>query len=140
MLVSLAVAGTSGGSTSVATQVYDMNGYDGILFIAFNSTIPSTGMTLWAEMGTSSGLSSTSSTIAGSGTVSTGGADTALMVDVYNPQARYVKGVIEEQSSGTVGGCIAIQYAGRVAPIPTSSGVSKIIDRALVVGASSGTV
>jgi len=140
--IGLAVAGTSGGSTSVNTAVFDMQGYEGILFVAFNGVAGSSDWGIWAEMGTSSGLSSTSSTIAGSKVNSTSaGTDIAMVLDIYRPQHRYVKANVDQQSSGDIGGVIAIQYGARKFPISQSTGTGfAIINSEISVSASSGTV
>ena len=134
-------AGTSGGSTEVESAVYDMSGYEGILFVAMNGILGTSDWGVWAESGTSSGLSSTSSVIAGSKVNSTaGGTSVGIVLDIYKPEHRYVKLNFDQQSTGDIGGIVAIKYGAHKAPITQSTGTGYyIVNSEMSVTASSGT-
>jgi len=136
------MAGTSGGSTGAVSAVIDTADCEGVLFVAFNSTIATTDFGIWANMGTSSGLSSTASTISGSAVYTTSAAtDVAVVLDVYRPQRRYVQAVANTPSSGSIGGIVAIKYGLRKAPATQSTATGfLVINNELSVSASSGTV
>ena len=136
------MAGTSGGSTGAVSSVVDTADCEGVMFVAFNSTIATTDFGIWANMGTSSGLSSTSSTIAGSAVYTTSaGTDVAVVLDIYRPQHRYVQAVVNTPATGSVGGVIAIKYGVRKAPVTQSTAAGfLVINSELSVSASSSTV
>ena len=118
-----------------------MSGFEGIMFVAFNGAVGSSDWGIWAESGTSSGLSSTSSIIAGSSISSTNGAtDAGFVLDIYRPEHRYVKLNFDQQSTGIVGGIVAIQYGAHLKPTAQSTGTGyAVLDSEMSVSASSGT-
>ncbi len=140
--VSLAMAGTSGGSTGAVSAVIDTADCEGVMFVAFNSTIGTTDFGIWANMGTSSGLSSTASSIAGSAVYTTSAAtDVAVALDVYKPQRRYVQAVVNTPATGSIGGVVAIKYGLRKGPTTQSTATGfLVINSEVSVSASSGTV
>lgn len=115
--------------TDSNSDILDMQGYDGVMFIVPITDSAATGVaTLTIEQNTAnsdSGMAALSgATATATCTVNDDLNDTLLIVDVYRPRERYVQGVI---ASGTAniafGNMIAIQYQGRKAPITQPASV-----------------
>jgi hypothetical protein len=106
----------SGATTPMQTTVLDMDGYEGVLFIAA-STATSTAQHLCFEMGTGSATAVLSE--------ATGRVEHSvfgLYLDVYRPQKRYVMGKFT--SSGATGpsrALVALRYGARNKPTTMSS-------------------
>jgi len=117
---------TTGTANIIGTQVLDMAGYDGVMWIsAAAGNTNSTGgyNTLIHMHGDSSGsmVGTTASTdmYVSNPTTTQGMLDNQVMVmDVYKPLKRYVSVTVGKDSTNDVElGCIGIQYKSRTGPI-----------------------
>ena len=122
------------GTTEQAGSVLDMEGYEGVMFIASFGTLTATQVTsLNARAGDASdGSDATTSAadLAGSkvGPLADGDSNKGLVLDVYRPQKRYIRPVIVRGTANAViDGVWAIQYSARLGPTtqPTSVAASK---------------
>ena len=116
--------------TEVLTDVLDMAGYDGVMFVALLGDITDTCvLTLTAKENTASSTSSPTPTSVTDGsctfTAGASDADSKLMiVDVVRPSKRYVfASLTRTTANAVVDGIIAIQYRGRSVPITQGSTV-----------------
>lgn len=124
----------SANNTDVNTTIFDMSGWDGIVFITHITTGAAGGVaTLNVKSHTAN--SAGGSTITGATATATSGvtyAGTNLIVDVYKPLKRYVYGNITSSTDViTFGQTHAILYRGKMGPIadPTT-----IADLTAVIG------
>lgn len=116
--VSNAVA--AGTATTNCTAV-DMQGWDGVCFIAAIGTIEATGtVTLHVEQ---SADNSSFSDLEGTSKALTASDDNELIIsDIKKPGDRYVRPVIiTATANGTIDGVIAIQYNGSKLPVSNSN-------------------
>lgn len=106
---------TSGAATgNVVSDVLDMQGYEGVLWVATYGTANSSN-------GIKAGMSSASASggmedmvgtqVAG---LSTGG---TVWLDVYRPRKRYVQATLTRQASSKLGSVYALQYGARLFPV-----------------------
>jgi hypothetical protein len=112
---------SSANSTDVNTTIFDMAGYEGILFITPVVTGAATGVaTLNVKAHTAN--SAAGSTVTGATATITNGTTYAgklLIVDVYKPLKRYVYGNVTSGTDViTFGVTIAIRYKGKMGPTP----------------------
>lgn len=109
-------AGTSAQNGSVV----DMSGWDGVMFVAALGALTATQVTsLKAQQGQVSNLSDAAD-LAGTlvGPLADGDGNKCLVLDIYRPQERYVRPVVNRATANAViDGVIAIQYRGRKTPV-----------------------
>jgi hypothetical protein len=119
------------------SDILDMAGYDGVVFIVPITDSAATGVATLNVQGNDSNSDSGMATLTGaSATVTCVANDDVngqlLIVDVYNPQDRYVQGnVTSSVANIAFGNMIAIKYNGKKFPITDDATVS---DVTLVVG------
>lgn len=105
----------------------DMQGFDGVLFVASFGTLTATQVTaIKAQQGAASDLSDAAD-LAGTltGPMADGDSNKLLCLDVYRPQERYVRCVVDRGTANAViDGVIAIQYKGSKLPITQGTTVS----------------
>lgn len=107
------------GTTAQNGSVIDMQGFDGVVFVAAVGALTATQVTsLKAQDGAVSNLSDASD-LAGSlvGPLADADGNKLLVLDVYRPQKRYIRPVLNRATANAViDGIIAIQYSGDKAP------------------------
>jgi hypothetical protein len=117
--------------TAIDSTVLDMQGFDGVMFIALTGDATSgTVLTLTPKGNTASSTSSPApvalTAIAATYTA-TGAADAdsmALICDVYRPQLRYIYANLTRTTQNCViGGIIAIQYCAAKKPTAQDASV-----------------
>lgn len=115
--------------TAIDSSVLDMTGYDGVMFIALLGDV-TTGcvLTLTAKGNTASSTSSPAPVTQKATDAFTADAtsadDKALIVDVYDPQLRYVfANLTRTTANAVVGGIIAIQYKAEFRPTAQAASV-----------------
>lgn len=135
------VAGAAAAAqTAVTSDVLDMSGYDGVMFIALTGDVTATSvLTLTAKANSANSTSSPTPVTQKATDAFTAGASDAdskaLVVDVYKPTLRYVFAELTRTTANAVvGGIIAIQY--QAANKPTSHAAS-VIASAFGLGVSS---
>jgi len=120
--VTYAAASSAAAQTEVLTSVLDMQGYDGVMFVALLGDVTATSvLTLTAKGNTASSTSSPTPVTQKASTAFTAGASdadsTAIIVDVYDPALRYVfASLTRTTANAVVNGIIAIQYKAEFRP------------------------
>ena len=112
---------TAAGQAATATDILDMQGYEGVLLIAKLGDVTDTSVvTLQAQQNTANS-SSGMATLAGSVTFTAGASDAdndLLVLDVYRPRERYIRGLFTSATANAVkNGVIAIRYGARKLPV-----------------------
>lgn len=108
-------------TTEIVSSVLDMQGYDGVIFIALLGDVTDTSvLTLTAKGNTANSTSSPTPVNQAAATFTAGAtsADSkALMVDVCDPMLRYAfASLTRTTANAIVGGIIAIQYGAGLRP------------------------
>jgi hypothetical protein len=120
---------TASNSIDDNSDILDMSGWEGVVFITPITDIVSGGVaTLKVEQNTANSNTGMAAVAGGSATVTSGGNDdendTLLIVDVYKPLERYVQAVLTSATQDVAyGSTIAIRYGKRVGPITEASSV-----------------
>jgi hypothetical protein len=123
-----------GASSSIDSNsdILDMSGYDGVVFIVPITDSAAGGVaTLNVQSNTSNSDSGMATMTGASATVTCVVNDDVngqlLIVDVYNPQYRYVQGNVTSSAANIAyGNMIAIKYNGKKFPITDDSTVSDV--------------
>lgn len=119
------------GTSEIKTDVLDMTGYDGVLFIAILGDVTDTSvLTLTAKENTANSDSSPTPTAVTDGATAAHTATAAdadnkmLVVDVVRPSKRYVfASLTRTTANAVVDAIIAIQYRARDLPVTQGSTV-----------------
>lgn len=117
----------SAATTDVNGSILDMQGFDGVMFIALTGDVTDTSaLALKCEQNTANSTSGMAE-LTGSASF-TAGASTAdnkaLVLDVFKPRERYVRAVLERgTANAVVDGIIAIQYGSMSRPTTQDSSV-----------------
>lgn len=120
--ITVVEAAAGAAQTELVTDVLDMSGYEGVMFVALTGDVTSGSvLTLTAKSNSANSVSSpTPVTQKATDAFTAGAADAdskVLMVDVYKPALRYVFGSLTRTSQDAiVGGIIAIQYGAKSKP------------------------
>lgn len=115
-----AVAGAA--TTELVTDVLDMQGYEGVMFLALTGDVTNASvLTLTVKGNSANSVSSPTPVTQKATDAFTAGATDAdsklLMVDVYKPTLRYMfASLTRADQNAAIGGIIAIQYCSRVQP------------------------
>ena len=136
--ISVVEAAAAAAQTALTTDILDMEGFDGVIFIALTGDVTDTSVLgLNVEHGDASGGGDMADTTASAAyTAGASDADSkVLAVDVYKPLKRYVRGVLTRTTANAViGGIIAIQYQGRKCPVAQDA---TVIDSVLAISPAS---
>ena len=113
--VTVVAAAAAAAQTAVVSDVLDMQGWSGVMFIALTGDVTDGSvLTLTAKGNSANHTSSPTPVAQGAATFTAGASDAdskALMVDVYEPQLRYMfASLTRTTANAVVGGIIAIQY------------------------------
>lgn len=122
----IALAAVAAGTSVQNGTAIDMQGWDGVLFICHFGAITSTGVQgLKAQQGAASNGSDGVDLEGSLVSVTDAQSNTLAVLDVYRPQDRYVRPVVNRATANAViNGVIAIRYKGRKAPITLSASVA----------------
>ena len=112
--INLGGATTAAGTTTVTGSTIDMQGYEGVLFIAKFGTA-ATDNTLKAAQGAASDMSDAADLLSTS--VGVGASDELVWLDIYRPRERYVRALALRGTSTTLDSLWAIQYGPTVEPV-----------------------
>lgn len=110
------------GTTKRTSDIIDMAGWDGVCFVAGLGTIIENGtLDVFVEQNTAnstSGMARLATTTAHTVTAANALlAKSAIVVDVYRPQERYLQcNITPAAQNAVILGIVAIRYRGRVAP------------------------
>jgi len=138
--VTVVEAAAAAAQTELVTDVLDMSGYEGVLFIAMTGDVTTSSvLTLTVKGNSANSVSSPTPVTQKATDAFTAGATSAdskvLMVDVYKPTLRYVFGSLTRTAAdAVVGGIIAIQYGAGLKP---TSQDATVIASAFGLGVSS---
>jgi len=120
----------SANNTDVNTTIFDMSGWDGILFITHIVTGADAAGIATLNVKGHTAASAAGTTITGATATVTNGTTYAgknLIVDVYKPQKRYVYGNITSADQViTFGQTHAILYRGKMGPVANPSTIAAI--------------
>ena len=127
--VSVVEAAAGAAQTDLTTDVLDMSGYDGVLFIALTGDVTvNSVLTLTAKGNSANSVSSPTPILQKATAAFTAGATSAdskvIMVDVYKPTLRYLFAVLSRTAAdAVVGGIVAIQYGAHAKPTTQDASV-----------------
>ena len=113
---------TAAGTTDVTSDAVDMSqdgGYGGVCFIGSYGTAAA-GNKPHAEQSSDNGSADTFADLLGS-EVGVGSSDEEVMLDVSQPQERYVRSVWARGTSSTLESIYAILYNPRVVPVDNTT-------------------
>lgn len=138
--VTVVEAAATAAQTELVTDVLDMSGYEGVLFIALLGDVTTASVLQLTVKGNSANsVSSPTPVTQKASDAFTADGSTAdskvIMVDVYKPTLRYMfASLTRTTANAVVGGIIAIQYEPRCKP---TSHDASVIASALGLGVSS---
>jgi len=127
--VTVVEATASAGTSDLTTDVLDMSGYEGVMFIAMTGDVTSGSvLTLTVKGNSANSVSSPTPVTQKASDAFTAGASDAdsgvIIVDVYKPTLRYQFAVLSRTTqNAVVGGIIAIQYGAGMKPTTQGTGV-----------------
>lgn len=126
--ITVVEAAAAAAQTELVSDVLDMSGYEGVMFIALLGDVTSGSvLTLTAKGNSANSVSSPSPVSQGNATFTAGASDAdskILMVDVYKPPLRYMfSSLTRTTQDAIVGGVIAIQYCARTKPTTQAASV-----------------
>lgn len=127
--VTVVEAAAAAAQTDLTTDILDMSGYEGVMFIALTGDVTATSvLTLTVKGNSANSVSSpTPVTQKASDAVTAGASDAdskAIIVDVHKPTLRYLFAVLSRTTAdAVVGGIIAIQYGAHNKPTSQSASV-----------------
>jgi len=111
------------GVTKRTSDIIDMSGYDGVIFVAeLGTTIENGTLDVFVEQHTlnqTSGMARIATTTVHTVTAANAAlAKSCVIVDVYRPQERYLQcNITPAVSNAVILGITAIRYGGKVAPM-----------------------
>lgn len=120
--VSVVEAAAAAAQTDLTTDVLDMQGFEGVMYLALLGDVTSGSvLTLTAKGNSANSVSSPTPVTQKATDAFTAGASDAdskiLMVDVYKPTLRYQFAILSRTAqNAVVGGIIAIQYGAGLKP------------------------
>ena len=119
--VSYVSGAVAAGQAATASDIVDMNGWDGVVFIALTGDATSGSvLTLAAqqnELNATGGMATLTGTATYTALSATDADSKALVLDVQKPNKRYVRAVFTTATQDSVkNGIIAIQYRGTHLP------------------------
>lgn len=119
--VTVVEAAATAATTELVSDVLDMQGYDGVIFIALLGDVTDTSVLTLTAKGNSANSVSSPTPVTQASATFTAGASSAdskvLMVDVCDPALRYMfASLTRTAANAIVGGIIAIQYSADLKP------------------------
>jgi hypothetical protein len=120
--ITVVEAAAAAGTSALTTDVLDMSGYEGVMFVAMLGDVTDTSVLTLTAKGNSANSTSSPTPVTQKAsdafTASATSADSkVIVVDVYKPTLRYVFAELTRATANAVvGGIIAIQYCPRVKP------------------------
>lgn len=112
------LATTTAGTSDVTGAEVDMQGYEGVVFIAKFGTAASNN-TLHAEQDTVTGMGSAAD-LAGT-SVGVGSSDEIVWLDIYRPRERFVRAIAERGTSSTLDWGVALLYGPHKGPVDNTT-------------------
>lgn len=115
------------GTTKRTSDIIDMDGYDGVVFVAgLGTTIENGTVDVFVEQHTlnqTSGMARVATTTAHTITAANAAlAKSAIVVDVFKPRERYLQcNITPAVSNAVILGIVAIRYKSHLAPVTNST-------------------
>lgn len=111
-------AQAAGTGDTLSGSAVDMQGFEGVMFIAQFGTLTAGAVTtLKAQQDTASGMGSAADLEGTAQSIADSADNDCLILDIYRPRERYVRPQITRATANAVvDGIIAIQYGARVHP------------------------
>ena len=136
--ITVVEAAATAATTELVSDVLDMQGWSGVMFIALTGDVTDTSVLTLTVKGNSANSTSSPTPVTQGAATFTAGASNAdskvLMVDIYEPQLRYVfASLTRTTANAVVGGVIAIQYQPNSKP---TSQDATVIASAIAAGAA----
>jgi len=124
-------------TTAIESDILDMSGYEGVVFIAMLGDVSDTSVLTLAAQQNIANSGTGMATLAGNATFTAGASNAdskALVLDVYRPRERYVRAYFTRATANAVmGGIIAIQYGAAKKP---QSQAASVIDSETIIEAA----
>lgn len=121
------LAAVADGQAASASDILDMQGFTGVMFIAKVADVTNGSVLTLAAQQNTANSSVGMATLSGSVTYTAGATDAdddLLVLDVVKPRERYVRAVFTSATQNAVkDGVIAIQYGAEVVPVTQGSTV-----------------
>jgi hypothetical protein len=127
--ITVVEATAAAAQTELVTDVLDMSGYEGVMFIALTGDVTTSSvLTLTIKGNSANSVSSPTPVTQKATDAFTAGASDAdskvIVVDLYKPTLRYIFGSLTRTAANAVvGGVIAIQYGARNKPTAQDASV-----------------
>lgn len=127
--ITVVEAAAAAAQTELVTDVLDMTGYEGVMFLAVTGDVSDTSvLTLTVKGNTANSVSAPTPVTQKATDAFTADATSAdskvLLVDVYKPAMRYVfASLTRTTANAVIGGIIAIQYNARSKPTTNHASV-----------------
>jgi hypothetical protein len=124
--VSHVLNAVAAGTSNQTSSEIDMQGWDGVMFIADIGALTGTQVTALEAQGSNiSGSETAFTTDAVTPPMADADSNKLLILDIFRPVTRYLKAVVERGTANAVINCvIAIQYRGDKAPFTAAASVS----------------
>ena len=121
---------TAASSTDSNSSIFDMQGYEGVMFLVTITDSTDTGTCTLTIQESAANSDGAMAAISGATCTATSAANDdlngeLLVVDCYRPQERYVQGTLTTATAnGAFGEMICIRYNARKAPVTQSATVA----------------
>ncbi|MCC7365017.1 MAG: hypothetical protein IT303_11660 [Dehalococcoidia bacterium] len=129
--ITLAKAAQAAGTTDIESDVIDMSGYEGVLFLVTFGAITAGAVTsIKAQQGAASNLSDAAD-LEGTGIAVADDDDgQTFVIDVYKPRERYVRAVVDRATQNAVVGEIyALLYGAKELPVTNTVANTLTLER-----------
>jgi hypothetical protein len=117
--ISQAVTVTAGaaGATDILGATHDMQGYDGIMYVAQVGAIVATAVSgLRAQQGAASDMSDAADLLGSAISIADDADNTTYYIDIWKPSERYQRLVVDRATANLTITAVAIQYAAKKYP------------------------
>ena len=127
--ITVVEAAAGAAQTELVTDVLDMSGYEGVMFIALTGDVTTASVLTLTVKGNSANSVSSPTPVTQKATDAftadgTSADSKVIMVDVYKPALQYVFGSLTRTAADAiVGGILAIQYNARTKPTTQAASV-----------------
>lgn len=109
---------TATGTTAINSSEVDMEGYDGVLFVAVMGST-ATDISMKAQQDVVTGMGGAAD-LAGSSKALDGTAK-IILLDIFRPLERFVRAVVTRTTTTTIEQILAIRYKARNPPVSNAS-------------------
>lgn len=122
------VADGAAAATDLTSDIIDMSGFEGVMFIIpFGPIVAGAVTAIRAQQGAASNMSDAADLEGTGQTIADTDDEKTFVIDIRNPEERYLRVVVDRATqNATVGAIIAIQYGA--AKTPTTAGTDVTIE------------